>query len=115
MKQWIRDIDGNEYIFLIGTHQDENQTLIDNSNAADIWFHVANVPSCHVICRIDNIVIKDKKHLRKIIKQGALCCKIHSNFANVKNLEITYCLVGDLTNTDVVATVIVNNGKSIKI
>jgi len=115
MKQWIREIDGSEYTFLIGTHQAENQTIIDNSNATDIWFHVANAPSCHVICQTNNVIIKDKKHLRKVIKQGALCCKIHSNFANIKNLEITYCNVGDLENTDVVATVIVNNGKSINI
>ena len=115
MKQWIRNIDGDEYVFLIGSHQSENQELIDNSKNSDIWFHVANVPSCHVICQLDDIVIKDKKHLKKVIKQGALCCKIHSKFANVKNLEITYCRVEDLTNTDVIATVIVKNGKSITI
>jgi predicted ribosome quality control (RQC) complex YloA/Tae2 family protein len=115
MKQWERTIDNMDYIFIVGSNKEENQYLINKSQQDDLWFHIANYPSCHVVCQLNPNSKINKKHYNKIIKQGAVCCKSHSKFKNVNKLDITYSSIKYLENTDKVGSVIVHNSKTITI
>lgn len=115
MKEWVQTIDNMEYIFIVGSNKEENQYLINNSQQHDLWFHIANYPSCHVVCKMNPNNKLNKKHLNKIIKQGALCCKMHSKYKHLQKLDITYATIRQLENTETVGSVIVHNGKTIAI
>ena len=43
--------DNNEYIIQIGKNKNENWELIDNASNTDIWFHIEDQPSCHVVLK----------------------------------------------------------------
>ena len=115
MKQWERTIDNMDYIFIVGSNKEEKQYLINKSQKDDLWFHIANYPSCHVVCQLNSNSKINKKHYNKIIKQGAVCCKSHSKYKNMNNLDITYSTIKHLENTDKVGSVIVHNSKTITI
>ena len=115
MKQWERLIDNTDYIFIIGSNKEENQYLIDSSEPNDLWFHISEYPSCHVICKLNHTTKVSKKHLNKIVKQGAVCCKSHSKYKNSKDVDITYTKIKHIENTDKIGSVIVNNSKIITI
>ena len=42
-------------IIKIGQNKHENDTLVKESKQTDLWFHLANLPSCHVILESDNV------------------------------------------------------------
>jgi predicted ribosome quality control (RQC) complex YloA/Tae2 family protein len=115
MKQWERTIDNTDYVFIVGTNKEENQDLINKSQPHDLWFHISNQPSCHVVCKINDNTKSNKKHYNKIIKQGAVCCKSHSKYNSLKNVDITYTTIKQLENTNITGTVIVHNSKNITI
>jgi predicted ribosome quality control (RQC) complex YloA/Tae2 family protein len=104
-----------DILFRYGKNAQGNFTIIDMSNPDDIWFHVANESSVHVIACIPEEKKVDKKQKQQIIKQGAVLCKNISKHKSTKNLEITYCKIGDLEKTDTPGSVIVKNGKTITI
>ena len=123
-----------EVTFLVGTCAQDNFDAIDISQPDDIWFHVKDFSSCHVIARVsctasvykgdrelsgDNLLSQDnakmpegekldKKIMRHIIKQGALLCKQESKYRAVKNLEIIYTKLKNVQKTNIVGSVIAN-------
>ena len=70
-----------EYTLTVGQNAKENDELITNSNENFIWFHLANLPSCHGIlnCTIDKLT-------STLIFQCA--CKIKKNTKYKKNRDI---------------------------
>jgi len=108
-------IEGIFYTYIIGTNANENFKLIDMSNPYDLWFHVANYPSCHVICQLQEDKKYDKKLLRKIVKQGALCCKQYCKYKNISDLSITYTYIKNISKTDIIGQVNTTNAKYISI
>lgn len=62
-----------ELTFWIGTSKEDNDNMMDKASENDIWFHVNNISSCHVICKMP--VAFDRKEMKYIIKTGALLCK----------------------------------------
>ena len=110
-----------EVTFWIGTSKEDNDEMIDKASPEDIWFHANNISSCHVICRMtdqnndsENKSKKQKKHIKYIIKQGALACKTNTNkLKTASKTEFVYCPVKNLTKPDIVGCVSVSNGKYI--
>ena len=102
-----------EVSFYIGKNQNENFTIIDKASLDDLWFHEKDESSCHVVCQIpDNM---DKKDLRYVIKIGALLCKNNTNkLKSLKNVEIIYTKIKNITKTDVEGCVVAENTKTIK-
>ena len=93
--------------FLVGTSAQDNFDIIDISDPDDIWFHVKDESSCHVIAKMPDVGEKiDKKMRRLIIKQGALLCKMESKYKSAKNLEIIYTKVKNVKKTATVGSVI---------
>jgi predicted ribosome quality control (RQC) complex YloA/Tae2 family protein len=105
-----------DVIFKIGGNAIENDKLIDEADKNDLWFHIADQPSCHVIADISNVeFIVDKKQLLKIAIQGAVLCKENSKYKSDKNVNIIYTKIENITKTEIPGKVISNNAKLITI
>jgi len=98
--------------YLIGKNANDNFNIIDLSSPNDLWFHVSDHPSCHIIASIDHLNFS-KKELIYIIKQGSLLCKKYSKYNNHKNLEIIYTTIKNIKKTKILGTVISTYTKSI--
>jgi predicted ribosome quality control (RQC) complex YloA/Tae2 family protein len=106
----------NEVItFYIGKNKNENFDVIDKGDSDDLWFHVNDTSSCHVVA----IIPKDlsKKDIKYIVKMGALLCK--QNTSKIKNqdgIEIIYTQIKNIEKTNIPGCVKINdNKKCIKI
>ena len=101
-----------EFIFYIGKNQGENFQVIDKGKQNDLWFHAKDISSCHVVCEMpDNL---SKKEIQYVIKAGALLCKANTNkIKGIKNVEIIYTFIKNITKTDVAGCVITTNTKTI--
>jgi len=105
-----------EVTFWIGTSKEDNDGMIDKASPNDIWFHVNNSSSCHVICRMIDCENISKKGTKYIVKMGALLCKNNTNkWKTTKGVDFVYCTVKHLTKTDIVGCVSVSNGKYITV
>ena len=102
-----------ELTFVIGKNKSENFAVIDMASENDLWFHANDISSCHVVCLLSD-TYSDKKNLRYIIKTGALLCKNNTNkLKSMKNVEIIYTQIKNITKTDIEGCVLTQNSKSI--
>lgn len=99
--------------YFVGKNAKHNFELIDLAESHHLWFHVEGRPSCHVVVAFPSDL--DRKSLRPIIKRGAVLCKQHSKYASEKNLVITYARICDVSKTDIMGTVEVQNAKTMVI
>ena len=79
------------YTITIGQNAQNNWDIIKQASQNDIWLHIANLPSCHVI--IQSPEKKNLKIPKKVINYAAGKCKEHSKFKNVKNLKCIYTTI----------------------
>jgi predicted ribosome quality control (RQC) complex YloA/Tae2 family protein len=101
-----------EIIFYIGKNQSENFEVIDKGTNDDLWFHAADISSCHVVCQVPLDI--DKKGLRYIITTGALLCKNNTNkLKTIKNVNILYTKIRNIVKTDVPGCVVTKDTKTI--
>ena len=85
--------------FTIGTNAQENFDIIDAAEETDLWFHVHENPSCHVVAAIPNAEKYNHKEIAYIAKQGACICKQYSKYASHKKLPIIYSKIKDITKS----------------
>jgi predicted ribosome quality control (RQC) complex YloA/Tae2 family protein len=104
--------DGNTYAILIGQNKNENSEIISSSHEDDVWFHVEDMPSCHVILRHITGV---KKYPKQVIKRCAYLCKIHSKAKTLPRCTIIYTHLSNVTTTDVIGEVVTRNTKWIQV
>jgi predicted ribosome quality control (RQC) complex YloA/Tae2 family protein len=119
-------------IFKIGKNAVNNFEIIDEADPHDMWFHLKDVSSCHVVASLKNIRYTiyddelpnyydidfdtlDKKEKQQIIKQGAMLCKQYSKLKSVKNVEVIYTKIENLEKTDVPGSVLTKNTRVIVI
>jgi predicted ribosome quality control (RQC) complex YloA/Tae2 family protein len=101
-----------DVVYYIGTNANDNHDVIDKGTPDDLWFHIANIPSCHVVVKLPHEC--DKKVLRSIIKKGSLLCKQNTKrVANLNNVEIMYAPIKNITKTHIAGEVLVSKYKSI--
>ena len=106
---------GDDIEYIIGQHANDNFEIIDNSKDIDIWFHINNEPSGHVIASIPDNITFSKKQLRQIITQGAVLCKSHSRYKSQKNIEIIYTHIKNIEKLQTPGSVNTKNTKSVVI
>lgn len=114
MKTELFNFKNIEYTIYIGQNKTENWELIDSSEKCDIWFHISNYPSCHVVLKnTEDIKIKDIP--RQVIKRAAYLCKINSStiIKSMKKCEVIYTLISEVLKTEIVGQVSVTNHKTI--
>ena len=101
-----------EIEFYIGENAQDNFDIIDMCKPIDLWFHLHNESSCHVIANIPSDVVFNKKQLSKIITQGAVCCKQYSKAKSKQNVEICYTRLVNIVKTHVIGQVIMHEFKT---
>ena len=100
--------------FYIGKNAKDNFKIIDMCEPDDIWFHLKNEPSCHVIALIASIKDLEKKELQDIIEQGEKLCKENTlKVCGLKNVAIDYTFLKNIQKTKVIGSVIFQNVKTI--
>jgi predicted ribosome quality control (RQC) complex YloA/Tae2 family protein len=97
--------------FYIGKNAQGNWNIIDEANSDDIWFHIADSPSCHVIANVH--LDLNKKEKKYVIKQGALLCKQNSKYKSEKNLKVSYTKIKNVKKTEQVGSVQVSDVSTI--
>ena len=117
-------------LYKIGKDAKNNFELIDQADPNDLWFHLKDVSSCHVIACLKNIQYTtrddelpnfydinfddlDKKEKQQIITQGALLCKQYSKLKSSKNVEIIYTKIEDVQKTNIPGSVLTKNTKTV--
>lgn len=73
----------DEVTYKVGKNAKENWDLIEKSEDDDIWIHLHDYPSCHVI--IENTKSLDEEH----ILYGCRLCKEHSKYKNNKKMSVS--------------------------
>jgi predicted ribosome quality control (RQC) complex YloA/Tae2 family protein len=101
-----------EVTFYIGKNQSENFEVIDKGANDDLWFHAADISSCHVVCQVPSDI--DKNKLRYIITTGAILCKNNTNkLKTMKNVNIIFTKIYNVVKTGVPGCVVATNTKLI--
>jgi predicted ribosome quality control (RQC) complex YloA/Tae2 family protein len=87
----------------IGQNAIDNDNIITEASQTDIWFHLKNFPSCHVIIEcskefpIDSIMIM---HCANLVKQN-------TKYKNVPNLKVNYIPIKHIQKTNTPGLVII--------
>ncbi len=76
---WIED-----YKVLVGRNSNENQKLLEIAKANDLWMHIRDVPSSHVIIRTD------KQNLPESVIQAAAKLCVDFSVKNPGDYEVDY-------------------------
>ena len=98
------------YTILIGSNAQDNWNIISASSIEDIWFHLNDYPSSHIILKNpDNLKIN--KIPTSIIKRCSILCKEHSKYNNVKNISVIYTQIKNLSKGLAIGSVISHNTK----
>jgi len=102
-----------EITYTIGQNAEDNDVIIDAASPNDIWFHVDNKPSCHIIASVpDNISRAD---IGYIINQGVVLCKKHS-YPSEKKLPILYTRIKNIQKTNIPGRIFISEeDKKIKV
>ena len=97
-----------DYTISIGQNKEENWQLIDSSEPNDVWFHIDDQPSCHVVLKNENN-IKLRDFPRQVLKRASYLCKINSAAKRSPKCDVIYTLISSITKTSVVGQVAVAN------
>ena len=107
----IDNITNIEYKCNIGKNAQENWNLIDSSNENDLWFHLEDTSSPHVILQTNDT--NKNKISKNVIKACAIYCKQYSKLKSIKNVVIIYTEIKNVKKTNIVGSVIISNIKKI--
>jgi predicted ribosome quality control (RQC) complex YloA/Tae2 family protein len=72
------------YTIVVGRNQSENKKLLENAKSEDIWFHIRNIPSSHVIIKADKRAIP-----QSVIETAAKIC-VDFGVDKVGDYEVDY-------------------------
>lgn len=103
------EIDDKEYNILIGRNAKGNDEIIKLSNQNDIWFHVDNISSPHIILQNNGEIIS-KRYLNLI---ASWFKEYKTNLPN--KYTIIYTEVKNVKLTNTLGQVNVSNTRKIKI
>jgi predicted ribosome quality control (RQC) complex YloA/Tae2 family protein len=106
---------GIDVEFKIGQNARDNIDAINAAKVTDLWFHIEDHSSCHVIASMPDDIKFDKKQIMYIVKQGAILCKQHSRYKSQQNTIIVYTTIQNVTPTNIIGTVTIQNRKTVTI
>ena len=111
MKKITHKIGDIVYYFFIGQNAKENWNLIDNSKPDDMWFHLDDFPSTHVVVSQDSTLHSEIYYPNQIIALGSNYCKSHSKKKNELKIKIVYTHIKNITKGKEVGSVFTSNEK----
>lgn len=112
MKTEIFNYNNTTYTIIIGKNKNENWSVIDDASGRDLWFHIAEIPSCHVILKNDE---KLRFVPRQVIKHCAYLCKINSSAKTLSKCDVIYASISNVKKTDIVGQVTVIHSKTVSV
>lgn len=99
--------------YYIGKSQQENHAVIDLGGPTDLWFHLADMSSCHVVAILPPNI--SRKERGKIIRHGALLCKLHTAKTKSKSqVSVTYAPIASITKGQTPGSVIAPTAKKLQ-
>lgn len=102
---------GCEVTINIGSNAKDNWDMIDNAKQNDIWFHLEDHPSAHVILVVPTETTKIKDVSKMTLKHCANFCK--KNKENKDELSVIYTEIKNVTKADKEGSVHTTNCKTI--
>src|SRR5947209_3036296 len=87
----------------IGKNQDENDKIISDAKQNDLWFHLSNLTSCHVILEYS----KDYPISNQMIYYCAKLVKENTKFKNLPKLTVNYTEIKNIKKTEIKGKVII--------
>jgi len=120
MKKITQIIDDQTFDIFIGKNAAENWKLIDDADTFDLWFHLDDKPSCHVVLKqnISNALnntanTHNINYPNQIIYFAAEQCKLNSKYKHLQKLKITYTNISNISKGKEIGSVFVKNPKYI--
>ncbi len=129
MKEYPVKITDRSFIIQVGENARENWELIDYADKFDLWFHLDNVPSGHVVIKeiltkkihvvIKNDIKDDIKndikndffgYPHELIHMACLYCKAQSKYKNNKTTVI-YTTIANVKKEKNIGSVSIKNSK----
>lgn len=112
MKTAIFNYNNTTYTIIIGKNKNENWSIIDDASGTDLWFHISEMPSCHVILKHDENL---RFVPRQVIKHCAYLCKINSSAKTMSKCDVIYAPVSNVKKTNIVGQVTVTQSKMVSV
>ena len=112
MKTELFNYNNTIYTIIIGKNKNENWAIIDDASGTDLWFHISEIPSCHVLLKNDE---KLRLVPRQVIKRCAYLCKINSAAKTVSKCDVIYATISNIKKTDIVGQVTVTQSKMVSV
>ena len=112
MKTELFNYNNTIYTIIIGKNKNENWAIIDDASGTDLWFHISEMPSCHVLLKNDE---KLRLVPRQVIKRCAYLCKINSAAKTVSKCDVIYATISNVKKTDIVGQVTVTQSKMVSV
>lgn len=94
---------------VIGETAEENTQIISQAKQTDIWFHLANLPSCHVIISCD----KKNPVTKNMIIHCSQLVKDNTKYKNYKMVTVNYTPIKNVKKTNDPGKVIIKGRPSI--
>jgi len=110
MKTYTYETEQHVFIIKLGQNAQENWELVENSEPEDIWIHLADFASCHVIIKTDN-----QKVGNHVIRYAGRLCAEHSKYKYNKKIDIIYTTVKNVKKDKTVGTVLTKNEKILRV
>lgn len=116
MKTFIHSIGEINYIIKVGSNAKENWLLIDESYPEDLWFHIDEYASAHVVVSQETNKVDDIFYPNQIIIIASDYCKSNSkNGKNKSKVKIIYTEIKNLKKGKTIGSVIVSKPNYVNI
>ena len=115
MKEYLEELNNIKYKIIVGQNEKDNWNIIDDSDDSDLWIHVHNLPSAHVIIKeiFDKNNINSNEMTEEIIKLGCQYVKKQSKYPINKKMEFIYTTIKNVSKDKIVGSVKVSEFKLI--
>lgn len=100
---------GEDITIYVGQNKEENWKLIDSSHQNNLWFHLADHPSCHVVINCD----KKENISKNTIRYAGNLCKEYSNLKYFKKVSVIYTEIKNLKKGKEIGSVYTKKTKRI--
>ena len=117
MREYPVKIADRSFIIQVGQNARENWELIDYSDALDLWFHLENVPSGHVVIKeiltkgLDLVTNDDYfGYPLELIHMASQHCKTQSKYKNSKT-TVVYTTIANVKKGKEIGSVFIKNSK----
>lgn len=82
---------------IIGENATENDYIVKNAKQTDIWFHLADFPSCHVIIDCSSEFPINKQ----MINYCANLVKENTKYKNIPKVKVNYTQIKNVKTTNI--------------